>query len=292
MTNQIVHQKRTTGIEWTEHTWNPFVGCSIESAGCKNCYAMRLAHRIESFGTVPAYKGTTQKINNNNVWSGKINRSSDKTMQKPFGIKGDAMIFVNSMSDFFHDNASDDWRSEALSIMRKTPNHTYQILTKRPDSIMKFVSRRNESFPDNVWLGATVEDSRVTDRIDALREVPAAIKFISFEPLIGSVGNVDMTGIHWAITGGESGHKCRPCDANWIMEIRDQCISQNVAHFFKQWGHWKNNPIALTAPTGISPQKWVEMSDPEGKGGSLIDGVSWKEWPAQRSPRLISATCL
>lgn len=288
----LENKKRTTGIEWTEHTWNPFVGCTIESSGCKNCYAMKMAHRIQSFGTVPSYSGTTISVNGNNVWSGKINRSSDKTMNKPLTIPGSSMIFVNSMSDFFHESASDNVRSESLSVMRRTPNHIYQILTKRPQNIMPFLSRTNEFFPDNVWIGTTVESSIVKHRIDILREVDAGIKFISFEPLIGSVGAVDMQGIDWAITGGESGHKCRACNPEWVREIRDQCIAQGIPHFFKQWGHWKNNPISLSAPDGIPKKKWVEMNDPEGKGGSLIDGVTWKEWPEPQFPRLISATCL
>lgn len=281
--------RRTTGIEWTEHTWNPFVGCSIESAGCKNCYAMRLAHRIEAFGTVPAYAGTTCKVNGNNVWSGTVNRSSDKTMRKPLGIRGSALIFVNSMSDFFHENADDQWRIEALRVMRITPQHTYQVLTKRPENIGPFLARTGEVLPDNLWLGTTVEDSRVAHRIDTLRLIPAAVRFISFEPLIGDVGAVDLAGILWAISGGESGPKCRPCDAQWARNIRDQCIAQGVAHFFKQWGHWRNNPLALTAPDGIAPDRWVEQCDPDGKGGSLLDGISWKEWPSQPRRQLIAA---
>lgn len=272
-------QARTTGIEWTEHTWNPFVGCSIHSAGCRNCYAMRLAHRLEAFGQKP-YAGTTQNVNGNNVWTGVMNRSSDATMRKPLGIRGSSMIFVNSMSDFFHENALDAWRSEALDIMRRCPQHTFQILTKRPENIGPFLLRARESFPDNAWIGATVESGQTTHRIDTLRSVPAAVRFISFEPLISDVGALDLSDIHWAISGGESGPGARSCNPDWVRHIRDQCVQQHVAHFFKQWGHWRNNPIALTATAGLSPAKWVEQQDPDGKGGSLLDGVMWKEWPS------------
>lgn len=270
---------RTTSIEWTEHTWNPFVGCSIHTAGCTNCYAMQQAYRVERFGTVPHYAGVATKANGRRIWTGRINRASDRAMKKPLSIKRPSMIFVNSMSDFFHADADDEWRLEAIAIMRQRPDHAFQVLTKRPENIQPFLDRTGESIPDNMWTGATVEHAKTVWRIDAIRKAPAAIRFISFEPLIGGVGPVDLTGIHWAISGGESGGRARNCNADWVRDIRDQCQEQHTAFFHKQWGHWRNNPIALDTPDGYTPAQWVTYNDPEGKGGSLVDGRHWKEWP-------------
>lgn len=271
---------RTTGIEWTEHTWNPFAGCSVHTAGCTNCYAMRQARRIAEFGTAPHYVGLTEVKNGKPVWTGEVHRASDRGMKKPLTIPGSALIFVNSMSDFFHANATDAWRLEAIEIMRRTPQHTYQVLTKRAENIAPFLERTGAKFPANMWLGVTVERADTAYRIDILRSVPAAVRFISFEPLIASAGAVDLGGIHWMITGGESGPGARSMRLDWMRELRDQAIEQGTPHFFKQWGRWQNNPLAASAPAGISPAKWVEQNDPVGKGGSLLDGVPWKQFPA------------
>jgi len=267
--------RRTTSIEWTQHTWNPFVGCSIRSAGCTNCYAMRLAGRLEAFGQA-AYRGTTR----DGVWTGRLNRSSDATMAKPLGEKQPSVFFVNSMSDFWHPSAEDRWRAEALAIMRATPHHTYQVLTKRPEEIGPTLSRMGITrLPDNLWLGATVEDGRVAGRIDYLRHAPARIKFLSVEPLIRTLGRPDLRGIDWMIVGGESGPSCRPMQADWVRETRDHAVGGEVAYFFKQWGHWRNNPIRLQAPPGVSGADYVKAVDPHGKGGGLVDGRLWREFP-------------
>lgn len=271
---------RTTEIEWTEHTWNPFVGCSIHTAGCTNCYAMKQAHRIEAFGTVPHYAGVTAKINGRNVWTGVVNRASDRAMNKPFRIAGRALIFVNSMSDFFHDAAADTWRMEALDVMRRCPRHTFQILTKRPENIGPFLLMTGESFPENVWLGVTVEHAASVPRIALLREAPAAVRFISFEPLIGRVGDLDLDGIHWAITGGESGPRARICNPEWVREILGWCDLYEVPAFHKQWGTWRSNP--LVCEHGMTPAQ-AEQIDPQGKGGSLVDGRHVKQWPHVRT---------
>jgi protein gp37 len=241
---------------------------------------MKQAFRIATFGSAPHYVGLTEKVNNNIVWTGKVARGSDRIMKKPLTIKNSAKIFVNSMSDFWHENASDTWRMEAINIMRKTPQHQYQVLTKRPENALKFFDRHIDiKLPDNFWAGVTVEHERTTDRIDTLRQIPAKTKFISFEPLIADCGDLDMTGIHWAITGGESGPGHRPCHRDWVHNIHTQTREQNVAHFFKQWGHWTNNPLVKSCPKDIRPDKWVSQEDPVGKGGSLLDGESWKEFP-------------
>lgn len=276
---KTIKPTRTTGIEWTEHTWNPFVGCSIKSAGCTNCYAMRQAHRIESFGTVPHYSGITRTVNGRNVWSGKIARASDRAMLKPLSISDYALVFVNSMSDFFHENAEDVWLQEALAIMRRCPQHTFQILTKRPENIGPFLSRTGEQFPCNVWLGVTVEHAATVHRIATLRAVPAGVRFISFEPLVGRVGDLDLDGIHWAITGGESGPRARHCDPAWVREILDWCGLYEVPAFHKQWGNYASNPLVCEQGQSVEQAK---LEDDHGKGGSLLDGVPIKNWPHVR----------
>lgn len=273
--------RRTTNIEWTEHTWNPFVGCSIHTAGCTNCYAMKQANRIQAFGTVPHYEGVTHHVNGRAVWSGRLNRSSDRAMNKPLTIPGSALIFVNSMSDFFHENAQDKWRSEALDVIRRCPQHTFQILTKRPENIGPFLLRTGETFPDNAWIGVTVEHEKTAHRIETLRHIPASTRFISFEPLVGSVGDIDLTDIHWAITGGESGPRCRPCNPQWVRDIAIWCELYGVPLFHKQWGHYQSNPLVVEDGKSHAEAK---IKDPIGKGGSLVDGMHIKQWPsAQRA---------
>jgi len=269
---------RSTGIEWTEHTWNPFVGCTIHTAGCTNCYAMRAAMRLQEFG-MESYRGVAKLANGVPVWTGKINRSSDAQMEKPHKIKRASLIFVNSMSDFFHEDADDLWRLEALSVMRTT-HHQYQVLTKRPENILPFLNRTiRKDLPTNMWVGATVERADCVHRIATLRNVPAKIRFLSVEPLIGFIGPMDLAGIHWVILGGESGPGARPMMPAWARQVRDQCVAQNVPLFFKQWGIAYNNPIFDEAPAGFTGTRWVAKQDPNGKGGSLLDGREWKEYP-------------
>jgi protein gp37 len=272
-----------TKIEWTNFSWNPFVGCSIHTAGCTNCYAMRTAKRLQEFG-MASYRGVAKLANGKAVWTGVINRASDEQMRKPFKIKTPSRIFVNSMSDFFHEGAQDDWRLEALQVMHRTP-HQYQVLTKRPEAIARFIERLNSTdvnfteFPPNVWIGATVERADCVHRIDTLRQVPARIRFLSIEPLIGPIGRMNLKGIHWVILGGESGPDARPMAPAWAREVRDQCQAQRVPLFFKQWGQPANNPLYAQAPRGTSGSAFVALHDPEGKGGSLLDGLAFKAYP-------------
>jgi protein gp37 len=277
---------RTTGIEWCQHTWNPFVGCTIHTAGCTNCYAMRTANRLQEFG-VESYQGVVKVANGSPVWTGRVNRATEAAFRKPFKIKKPSLIFVNSMSDFFHPQALDEWRIDAMTIMVKTP-HQYQVLTKRPEEIAPFLKRVTQprlAIPDNMWLGATVERADCVHRIDTLRKVPATIRFLSVEPLIGPVGPMDLTGIHWVILGGESGPGARPMQADWARDVRDQCRAQKVPLFFKQWGKASNNPLFAQAPAGHSGNAWVEQHDPVGKGGSLLDGMDWKLYPRTAAGR-------
>ncbi len=225
-----------TQIEWTDATWNPVAGCSIISPGCKNCYAMKMASRLASMD-VEKYRGLTRSVRKRVVWNGVV-REDPASLQIPLNWKKPRKIFVNSMSDLFHEAVSDAFVEKVWSVMQQTPRHHYQILTKRPDRMARFVSARQGPILSNVWLGTSVEDKKVIDRIAELRSVPAAIRFVSFEPLIGSVGKPDLSGIQWAIVGGESGQHARPVREEWIDEIYDLCDAYGVVFFFKQWGAW------------------------------------------------------
>ena len=225
-----------TQIEWTDSTWNPVAGCSVMSAGCTNCYAMEMARRLEAMG-VAKYAGLTRKSGKRSVWVGKI-REDRAALDIPARWRKPRKIFVNSMSDLFHENVSTSFITDVWEVMKTTPQHHYQILTKRPERMRQFVAENVGEVLPNVWLGTSVESAEVADRIDHLRAVPAAIRFISFEPLIAPVGQVDLTDIHWAIVGGESGRAARPIREGWIDEIHDQCVKYDSAFFFKQWGAW------------------------------------------------------
>jgi protein gp37 len=223
-----------SSIEWTDLTWNPVVGCSIESAGCKNCYAMRMAARLQAMGN-EKYDGLTKRSKRGAIWTGKI-RCHEESVDIPLAWKKSRRIFVNSMSDLFHPDVPSDFVRRIWSVMERTPQHHYQILTKRPQRMAALLQEISPEPLQNVWLGTSVEDKRVVERMDHLREVPASVRFISFEPLIGDVGHVDLTDIHWAIVGGESGPHSRPMDKGWVEGILDQCLDAGTAFFFKQWG--------------------------------------------------------
>jgi protein gp37 len=223
-----------SSIEWTDLTWNPVVGCSIESAGCKNCYAMRMAARLQAMGH-EKYESLTKRTKRGAVWTDKV-RCHEESVEIPLTWKKSRRVFVNSMSDLFHPDVPSDFVRRIWNVMQRTPQHHYQILTKRPQRMSALL---NEIAPvplRNVWLGTSVEDDRVVERLDHLREVPASVRFISFEPLIGDVGQVDLTDIHWAIVGGESGPRARSMDKEWVESILDQCLDAGTAFFFKQWG--------------------------------------------------------
>lgn len=223
-----------TSIEWTDATWNPVAGCTILTAGCTNCYAMRMAARLEAMG-VEKYVGLTRKSGGRDKWTGKV-KLDYSSLHIPKEWKKPRRVFVNSMSDLFHSDVPYDFVAEVWRVMELTPRHTYQILTKRPDRMAEILTANNFKVLPNVWLGTSVEDSRVLYRLDELRIVPAAVRFVSYEPLIGSVAGGNLKDIHWAIVGGESGPGARPLDACWVDEIFDQCTDADAAFFFKQWG--------------------------------------------------------
>jgi protein gp37 len=223
-----------TSIEWTDATWNPVAGCTVLTAGCTNCYAMRMAARLDAMGQ-EKYRGLTRRSGGRAVWTGKI-RLDEKSLTAPKSWSKPRKVFVNSMSDLFHEDVPAEFIARVWSVMKETPRHTYQILTKRPDRMAEVLSRPPFEILPNVWLGASVEDGRVLNRLEAVRPVPAAVRFVSLEPLIGSVADGDLTGINWAIVGGESGPRAREMKPEWVDEIEAMCRRSGTAFFFKQWG--------------------------------------------------------
>lgn len=254
-----------TQIEWTDATWNPVAGCSIVTSGCTNCYAMQMARRLEAMG-ITKYDGLTRKSGKRAIWNG-IVREDQNALGIPYAWRKPRKIFVNSMSDLFHESVSDEFIVSVWRVMRETPHHNYQILTKRPERMAAFVARAIPDVLSNVWLGTSVENTDVVGRIEYLRSVPATIRFISFEPLIGPVGAIDLTGVHWAIVGGESGRNARPIREGWIDEIYGQCDAYSTAFFFKQWGTWgKDNKKRSKKANGreYRGRTWNNMPVPLG----------------------------
>jgi len=249
-----------TQIEWTDATWNPVAGCSIVTAGCTHCYAMEMAKRLEAMG-IEKYAGLTRKTGSRTVWNG-IVREDREALSIPRRWHKPRKIFVNSMSDLFHSGVSESFILDVWKVMRETPQHNYQILTKRPDRMAEIVSNKIGQILPNVWLGTSIENAEVVYRASYLKKIPAVIRFISFEPLIDSVGKIDLCDIHWAIVGGESGKSARPIREEWVDEIYSECLSAGTAFFFKQWGTWgKDNKKRSKKANGreYRGQTWDEM---------------------------------
>jgi protein gp37 len=221
-------------IEWTDATWNPLSGCLMVSPGCTNCYAMRMAARLQAIGH-SAYRGVTRKSGGHPVWTGRLHLNR-RALTTPLAWRKPRKIFVNSMSDLFQTGVPDNFVRSVWSVMQKANWHIFQVLTKRPENMARVVADNDLPVLPNVWLGTSVESADFSHRIDLLRSVPAAVRFVSFEPLIGKIGEVNLTAVHWAIVGGESGPRARPMKPSWVEEIRTQCERQNVVFFFKQWG--------------------------------------------------------
>jgi protein gp37 len=223
-----------TTIEWTDATWNPVAGCTVVTAGCTNCYAMRMAARLEAMG-VEKYKGLTRQSGGRRIWTGRL-YLDEASLDVPSKWRKPRRIFVNSMSDLFHEDVPGEFIARVWQAMAAAPQHTFQVLTKRPDRMAMVLAGNGFSTLPNVWLGTSVEDGHVLSRLNDLRNVPAAVRFVSFEPLIGSVANADLGDIAWAIVGGESGPRARPMEAEWVDEIEAACRRSGAAFFFKQWG--------------------------------------------------------
>ncbi len=246
-------------IEWTEATWNPVTGCTQISPGCANCYAKTFAERFRGVPGHPYEMGFDLTLRHDRV-------------EQPLQWKKPKLIFVNSMSDLFHDDVPDEFVFRVFETMEAAHWHTFQLLTKRPERLAELAPRL--PFPDNLWVGVSVENQRWTSRIDDLRGVPAAVRFLSCEPLLGPLTELDLTNIHWVIVGGESGHGARPMKAEWARGVRDQCTAAGVPFFFKQWG--------VHDEAGVRRGK--------AKTGRLLDSRTWNELPHMKSqPRVSEA---
>lgn len=240
-------------IEWTDATWNPVSGCTIISPGCTNCYAMRMASRLQAMGHA-SYRDITRKSGKRHVWTGNI-ILNERVIDAPKTWRKPKMIFVNSMSDLFQAGVPKTYIRKVWETMAESPWHIYQVLTKRPDIMCEIL--KDEDFPllENVWLGTSVENADFVDRIEILKKVRGAVKFISFEPLIESVGEVNLNGIDWAIIGGESGPNSRPMNVEWVDEIKSACDLSKTAFFFKQWGGVQKKKTGRT----YRNQTWDEL---------------------------------
>lgn len=210
-----------SSIEWTEMTWNPTTGCNKLTTGCKFCYAEIMSKRLHAMGI--------EKYENNFKLT-----LHPETLEIPYTWKKPKTVFVNSMSDLFHKDVPLNYIKKVFRVMNETPQHTYQVLTKRGDVLAKH--DKHLIWTDNIWMGVSVENEKTQDRIDHLRNSTAKIKFLSLEPLLGPLPNLNLENIDWVIVGGESGHKARPMKKEWVIDIKSQCEIANVAFFFKQWG--------------------------------------------------------
>jgi protein gp37 len=236
-------------IEWTEVTWNPTTGCTKVSAGCKNCYAEVMARRLQAMGA-SGYENNF----NLTLQPGRI--------QQPLLRKKPTVYFVNSMSDLFHEEIPDSYLEEIFAVIEQTPHHTYQILTKRAERLPRYFDKR--ACPQNVWLGVSVEDKKHgVPRIDYLRSVKAHIRFLSVEPLLEDIGNLNLEGIHWVIVGGESGRKARPMKQEWVTNVQRQAERSGAAFFFKQWGGWGADGVKRSKKTN----------------GRVLEGRIWDNYP-------------
>lgn len=222
---------QSSKIEWTESTWNPVRGCTRVSEGCRFCYAERIAARFSGEGM--AYEGLAENTKAGPRWTQQV-IPVPALLNQPLKWKKPRRIFVNSMSDLFHEKIELSYIQDVFSVMEKADWHQFQVLTKRAERLLEL----NAELPwsSNIWMGVSVEDERVTDRIDALRQTDAHIKFLSLEPLLGALPNLKLDGIDWVIVGGESGPGAREMKKKWVIDIREQCADANVAFFFKQWG--------------------------------------------------------
>ncbi len=232
---------KNSKIEWTESTWNPVTGCTKISIGCKNCYAERIALRLKAAGSPNYSNGFDVTVH-------------PHALRIPLRWKHPHIIFVNSMSDLFHKDIPVSFISKVFEVMCQASHHRFQVLTKRSDRLLQLSTKL--PWPQNVWMGVTVENADYTFRIEHLRQTGAVIKFISFEPLLSPIPNIDLEGIDWVIVGGESGPKARVMRPEWAIDIRNQCLTAGVPFFFKQWG-------------GVNKKK----------NGRILEGRTWNEMP-------------
>jgi protein gp37 len=233
-------------IEWTESTWNPVTGCTKISRGCQHCYAERMACRLQAMGQARYRNGFRLTVH-------------PEALDLPLRWRQPQMVFVNSMSDLFHRGVPEEFIVQVFAVMQQASHHTFQVLTKRAERLASLASRL--PWPPNVWAGVTVEHADYVGRIDLLKRVPAAVRFVSMEPLLGPVGQLPLSGIQWVIVGGESGPGARPMRAEWALTVRDQCVAARVPFFFKQWGGTRRTAA-----------------------GRLLDNQLWDQYPDASSP--------
>ena len=254
-----------SSIEWTDSTWNPVLGCTKVSAGCKHCYAERMAKRLVAIGAAAIERGQnagklnnySQVVTNAGRWNGNV-YMDEASLAQPSRWRSPKTVFVNSMSDMFHEKVPDSFIQNVFDVMNSCPQHTFQLLTKRPERAAEFAKKLRWS--ENIWLGTSVEDTRVVGRIRYLRKIPAFVRFLSVEPLLGPIPRLPIAGIDWVIVGGESGPGARPMRKEWVSRIRDRCTARGVPFFFKQWG-------------GVQ----------KSRAGRILDGRTWDEMPVSGS---------
>lgn len=245
-----------SSIEWTEATWNPTTGCNRTSPGCDHCYALTLSKRLKAMGQAkyqtdgdPATSGPGFGV-----------ATHPNALGVPYGWKDGRRVFVNSMSDLFHERVPLDYIRRVFEVMVDTPRHTYQVLTKRSKRLATVAEQLD--WPPNVWMGVSVEDDRYSFRARHLEATPAAVTFLSVEPMLGPVPSLGLGNVDWVIVGGESGHQARPLQAEWVLDVRDRCVDEGVAFFFKQWG-------------GRTPKA----------GGRDLEGRTWDEMPVRSAQK-------
>ncbi len=268
-----------TTIEWTEETWNPTVGCSRVSPGCDSCYAIGVAHRAMQ----PAHEGLTIKRPGGRTdWTGVV-RCLPERLDVPLRRRKPTTFFVDSMSDLFHPDVPLPFLNQVVVTMANAPQHTFQVLTKRPQRMAKYFRALLVASPawlramPNVWLGTSIESDRYAFRADHLRATPAAVRFLSLEPLLGPLPSLDLSGIDWVIVGGESGPGARPMHPDWVRDIRDRCVAAGVPFFFKQWGGW--------APVEWGSNEWIA-------GGRFLEpSGGWRAWEPGEVPAPPSERC-
>lgn len=234
---------QASSIEWTEATWNPLTGCTKISPGCKNCYALRMAKRLQAMGQSRYRNGFRLTL-------------QPDALEAPLRWKRPRMVFVNSMSDLFHKSVPTEFIRRCFEVMNRASLHTFQVLTKRPERAVELIDHL--AWPNNVWMGTSVENADYLWRVDQLRQAPSRVRFLSLEPLLGPLPQLKLDGIGWVIVGGESGPGARAMDPKWVFEIRDTCLRAQVPFFFKQWG-------------GVH----------KSRTGRLLDGRTWDEMPAR-----------
>jgi protein gp37 len=235
---------RTTKIEWTESTWNPTSGCTKVSLGCQHCYAERMAKRLQAMGNEKYQNGFELTLH-------------PDVLPLPYSWKTSRMVFVNSMSDLFHEQMPLDYIQKVFQVMRDNPKHTFQVLTKRAEIVREY--SKYLTWSENIWMGVSIETQEYIARIEHLKDTGAHIKFLSLEPLLGEITDMDLSGIAWVIVGGESGPGARPMRKEWVLKIKEACVNQDVSFFFKQWG-------------GVNKKK----------AGRLLEGKTWDEMPKPR----------